>query len=29
LTCVTITWADGSVTMVYPPVRGDTGLAEQ
>jgi hypothetical protein len=29
LTCVTITWADGSVTTVYPPAEGDTGLAEQ
>jgi DNA-binding transcriptional regulator YhcF (GntR family) len=29
LTCVTLTWADGTVTTVYPPYRGDTGLAEQ
>jgi DNA-binding XRE family transcriptional regulator len=29
LTCVTITWADGTVTTVYPPVHGDTRLPEQ
>jgi DNA-binding transcriptional regulator YhcF (GntR family) len=29
LTCVTFTWADGTVTTVYPPFGGDTGLAEQ
>ena len=29
LACVTLTWADGTVTTVYPPDRGDTGLAEQ
>jgi DNA-binding transcriptional regulator YhcF (GntR family) len=29
LTCVTFTWADGTVTTIYPPFGGDTGLAEQ
>jgi DNA-binding transcriptional regulator YhcF (GntR family) len=29
LACVTLTWADGTVTTVYPPYRGDTRLAEQ
>lgn len=29
LACVTLTWADGTATTVYPPYRGDTRLAEQ
>jgi DNA-binding XRE family transcriptional regulator len=29
VTCVTVTWTEGAVTTVYPPVHGDTRLPEQ